>query len=375
MEFTIHLQILLSAFGIGLIFGAVANRTNFCTLGAVSDWLNMGDTGRMRAWLLAIAVSLACVTAMEAAGMIDVSANTFPPYRTPNFALLRYVVGGLMFGIGMTLASGCGSKTLIRIGGGNLKSVTAFVVAAGFAYLMLWSSLFEQAFLPWVQATSIDLSKHGMPTQELGSVLARAVGIEPGRGFNQAVSALVALTLVVYVFSSAEFRGSIDNILGGSVVGLTVAAGWYLTGGPLGAAWKDYAEMATEIPSRVQTQSLTFISPMGDGLRYLMSPANTSLINFGIASLCGVILGSFFYAIFTRGIRIEKFASRGDFGSHVLGGALMGMGAVLAMGCTIGQGVTGLSTLAIGSIVTFLSIVAGSVMTMKYQYWRMMQEA
>ena len=158
MEFTIHLQILLSAFGIGLIFGAVANRTNFCTLGAVSDWLNMGDTGRMRAWLLAIAVSLACVTAMEAAGMIDVSANTFPPYRSANFALLRYVVGGLMFGIGMTLASGCGSKTLIRIGGGNLKSVTAFVVAAGFAYLMLWSSLFEQAFLPWVQETSIDLA-------------------------------------------------------------------------------------------------------------------------------------------------------------------------------------------------------------------------
>lgn len=375
MEFGIHQQVLLSAFGLGLVFGAVANRTNFCTLGAVSDWLNMGDTGRMRAWLLAIAVALGSLTVMEAAGVVDATATTFPPYRTPSFAILRYLIGGLMFGVGMTLASGCGSKTLIRIGGGNLKSVTAFLVAALFAYLMLWSPLFEKAFLPWLQATTIDLASHGMPTQEVGSLVARVIGIEPGRTLNQAVSALVAVLLVAFVFSSADFRSSVDNILGGVVVGLTIAAGWYITGGPIGAAWKDYAEMATEIPSRVQTQSLTFVSPMGDGLRYLLSPGNTTLINFGIASLCGVILGSFLYALFSKGIRVEKFVSVGDFGAHVLGGALMGTGAVLAMGCTIGQGITGLSTLATGSIVTFFSIVTGSVLTMKYQYWRMMQEA
>ena len=375
MEFGIHQQVLLSAFGLGLVFGAVANRTNFCTLGAVSDWLNMGDTGRMRAWLLAIAVALGSLTVMEAAGVVDASANTFPPYRTSSFAFLRYVIGGLMFGVGMTLASGCGSKTLIRIGGGNLKSVTAFLVAAVFAYLMLWSPLFEKAFLPWLQATTIDLAKHGMPTQEVGSLLARAIGMEPGRTLNQVVSAMVALSLITFVFSSADFRSSFDNILGGVVVGLTVAAGWYVTGGPIGAAWKDYAEMATEIPSRVQTQSLTFVSPMGDGLRYLLSPGNTPLINFGIASLCGVILGSFLYAVITKGIRVEKFVSIRDFGAHVLGGALMGTGAVLAMGCTIGQGITGFSTLAVGSIITFFSIVTGSVLTMKYQYWRMMQEA
>jgi uncharacterized membrane protein YedE/YeeE len=133
--------------------------------------------------------------------------------------------------------------------------------------------------------------------------------------------------------------------------------------------------MATEIPSRVEAQSFTFISPMGDSLRYLTDPANFTLINFGIAALAGVILGGFLYAIATKGFRYERFFTLKDFGNHVLGGALMGTGGVLAMGCTIGQGVTGISTLAIGSILVFLSIVIGSVATMRYQYWRMMQEA
>jgi hypothetical protein len=129
------------------------------------------------------------------------------------------------------------------------------------------------------------------------------------------------------------------------------------------------------IPSRVQTQSFTFISPMGDSLRYLMAPARLTLINFGVVALAGVIVGSFLYALITRQFRVEWFASWKDFWSHVLGGALMGIGGVLAMGCTIGQAITGVSTLAIGSILAFFAIVIGAAGTMKYQYWRMMQEA
>jgi uncharacterized membrane protein YedE/YeeE len=132
--------------------------------------------------------------------------------------------------------------------------------------------------------------------------------------------------------------------------------------------------MANEIPSRVQTQSFTFISPMGDGLRYLMDPGKLSLVNFGIAALAGVILGAFLYALAAKDFRFERFVTLRDFGSHVLGGALMGTGGVLGMGCTIGQGVTGVSTLAVGSILTVLAIVIGAAVTMKYQYWRMMQE-
>jgi uncharacterized protein len=375
MEFTIHHQILLFVFAIGLIVGSIGQKTRFCTMGAVSDWVNMGDTGRMRSWVFAMAIALAGVVALEASGALNLSGETFPPYRTANFAWLRYLVGGFMFGVGMTLGSGCGNRTLVRIGGGNVKSLTVLVVAAVCAYLMMWTPLFEKVFLPPIQATSLNLAEHGMPTQEVGSVIAGMFWFEPSRALNLAVAGIAALGLFIWVFKSRDFRDNFDHVLGGAVVGLAVLAGWYLTGGPLGELWKEHAEMAVEIPSRVQTQSFTFISPMGDGLRYLTDPTKFSLINFGVMALAGVILGSLLYAALSGQFRFERFLTFRDFGNHVLGGALMGTGGVLAMGCTIGQAVTGVSTLAIGSILTFFAIVIGSVATMKYQYWRMMREA
>jgi uncharacterized protein len=375
MEFTIHNQILLMVFAIAAVMGAVANKTNFCTMGAVSDWVNIGDTGRMRAWVFAMAVALAGVMALEAGSIVNLSNETFPPYRTANFAWLRYLIGGLMFGIGMTLGSGCGNRTMVRVGTGNLKSLTVLVVAAIASYLMLWSPLFEKAFLPWLQPTTINLAHYGMPTQEVGSIVAGMFGMGPSRALNLAVAAAVAAGMLVFVLGSSDFRRSFDNILAGAVIGLAIVAGWYLTGGTMGEAWKEYAEMATDMPSRVQVQSYTFISPMGDSVRYLLQPTHMSFINFGVVALAGVIAGSFLYALATRSFRLEWFASWKDFVNHVIGGVLMGVGGVLSMGCTIGQAITGVSTLAIGSILTFFAIVIGAAGTMKFQYWKMMQEA
>ncbi|MBX9812952.1 MAG: YeeE/YedE family protein [Burkholderiales bacterium] len=375
MEFTIHNQILLAVFVIAAVMGAVANKTNFCTMGAVSDWVNIGDTGRMRAWVFAMTVALIGVIALEAGGAVNLSGETFPPYRTANFAWLRYLVGGLMFGIGMTLGSGCGNKTLVRVGSGNLKSLTVLAIAMIFSYLMLWTPFYEKLFHPWIAATTINLAQHGVPTQEVGSVLSGMFGMQPSRTLNFSVAVVVALGMLAFVLKSSDFRGSFDNILGGAVIGLAVVAGWYLTGGVMGQAWKEYAEMATDIPSRVQVQSFTFISPMGDTARYLLQPAKLSLINFGVMALAGVIAGSLIYALATKSFRIEWFASVRDFVNHAAGGVLMGVGGVLSMGCTVGQAITGVSTLAIGSILTFLAIVIGAAGTMKYQYWKMMQEA
>lgn len=375
MEFTVHNQVLLAVFVVAAIMGAVANKTSFCTMGAVSDWVNIGDTGRMRAWVFAMAVALTGVIALEGAGIVNLSAETFPPYRTANFAWLRYLLGGLMFGVGMTLASGCGSKTLIRVGGGNLKSLTALVIAMAGSYIMLWTPFYENVFHPWIAATAINLAQHGVPTQEMGSIISGMFGLAPSRALNFVTAALVAVGMYAFVFRSTDFRGNFDNILGGAVIGLAIVAGWYLTGGGLGQAWKEYADMATEVPSRVQVQSYTFISPMGDSLRYLLNPTKMSLVNFGVMALAGVIAGSFLYAAATRSFRIEWFASSTDFVNHAIGGALMGVGGVLSMGCTVGQAITGVSTLAIGSILTFFAIVIGSAGTMKYQYWKMMQEA
>ena len=374
MEFSVHHQVLIAVFVIAVVVGAVVNKTNFCTMGAVSDWVNIGDRSRMRAWLLAMAIGVSGVVILEWTGTVTLSSDTFPPYRTANFGWLRYLVGGALFGIGMTLASGCGNKTLVRVGAGNLKSLVVLVIAAIMAYLMLWTPFYETLFFPWVSASTIDLARHGMNSQEIGAALSALLHRQPSRTFNLLVGCALALGLFAYVFRSAEFRGSVDNVLGGVTVGLAVIAGWYLTGGSLGQSWKEYAEFATQIPSRVQVQSYTFISPMGDTVRYMLNPGNTSLVNFGVVALAGVIVGSFLYALVTRSLRIEWFASIRDFGNHALGGVLMGVGGVLAMGCTIGQGITGMSTLAMGSLLTFLAIVAGAAGTMKYQYWRLLQD-
>jgi len=375
MDSTIHIQVLGAIFVIAVIMGAVTNKTNFCSMGAVSDWVNIGDSGRMRAWVFAMAVALAGVVALEGTGAINLSGVTFPPYRTANFAWIRYLVGGLMFGVGMTLASGCGNKTLVRIGGGNLKSLVVLVVAAICAYAMLWTPVFEKGFFPWIAATTVNLQEYGVANQEVGTVLAGMFGLPLSRNFNVVLGGLVVIGLLAFVFRSEDFRGSRDNMLGGAVIGLAIVAGWWITGGSIGQAWKEYAEMSTMIPSRVQTQSFTFISPMGDTVRYLMAPTKLTLINFGVVALAGVIIGSFLFALATRQFRVEWFASWKDLWNHVLGGALMGIGGVLAMGCTIGQAITGVSTLAIGSILAFFAIVIGAAGTMKYQYWRMMQEA
>lgn len=372
---SIHVQLLGAVFAIAVILGAVTSKTNFCAMGAVSDWVNIGDTGRMRAWVFSMAVALAGVVALEAIGAVNLSAETFPPYRTGNFAWIRYLLGGLLFGVGMTLASGCGNKTMVRIGGGSLKSLTVLLVASICAYLMLWTPLFEKAFLPWISATSVNLPQYGVANQELGTVLAGMFGMGMSKHLNLAVATAVVAGLLFFVFKSADFRDTPDHILGGAVVGLAVVFGWWVTGGSIGREWKEFAEMATQAPSRVQTQSYTFVSPMGDTLRYLLDPANLLLINFGVMALSGVILGSAVYSILAREFRFEWFAGWKDFGAHVLGGALMGTGGVLAMGCTIGQAVTGVSTLAVGSILAFLAIVIGAAGTMKYQYWRISREA
>jgi len=374
MEFTIHLQVLGLVFLAAVVLGAVANKTNFCTMGAVSDWVNMGDTGRMRAWLFAMTVALLGVMLLEGAGKLALPSDTFPPYRTGNFAWLRYVLGGVMFGIGMTLGSGCGNKTLVRIGGGNLKSVMVLVIASIAAYYMLWGDIggvgfYDTFFNSWIAPSTIDLSAYGIDSQELGAIVAGLTGATGN--LHLIVGGILVALMLAFIFKSADFRGSFDNILGGLVVGLVVIVGWYITGGPMGADWQDYADLSTEIPSRVNVQSFTFISPMGDSVRYLLSPSNLTLINFGVMALTGVIVGSFLYSVLFRKFRIEWFASGSDFVNHAVGGVLMGIGGVLSMGCTIGQGVTGVSTLALGSILTFLSIVFGSALTMKVQYYQL----
>ena len=376
-------------FAIAVIMGAVVNKTNFCTMGAVSDWVNMGDLGRMRAWLFAIAVAMIGVAALEYAGLAKPDA-AFPPYRASQLVWAENLIGGLLFGIGMTLASGCGNKTLIRIGGGNIKSIFVLAIIAVIAYFMVNpfpgsdKTLFSVLFYDWIRPLAVTLGGN----QDIGAV----VGGAEGKGIARLVAGLaIGLLLVVYAFKSEEFRKSFDNILGGLVVGLAILAAWYVTSNIAVSAdgqpyalqsfvadqWDMYAGEADVKPADSRSlapQSFTFINPMGQLYGYVVGGFGSSLLTFGLMSLFGVIAGSLLWSVVTRSFRIEWFANFKDFATHVIGAVLMGFGGVLAMGCTIGQAVTGVSTLAIGSIITFVAIVLGSALTMKVQYYKMVYE-
>jgi uncharacterized membrane protein YedE/YeeE len=366
LDFGAHGQVLIWMFALAVVLGAVTSKTNFCTMGAVSDWLNMGDTGRMRAWLFAIAIAVLGVTAIEAASVASLRANTMPPYRTENFAWLRYIVGGLIFGIGMTLGSGCGTKTLLRIGGGNLKSIFVATAIATVVYFMFTTRLFEISVTSWVGPTVVSLAEYGLAGQGIDDFLAKATGLNATTA-RLLAGAAIGAALLWYVFKSADFRGNRDNILGGAAVGLAVVGGWYVTAGPLGVEWVEEAIMDGE-PNRAAVQSFTFISPIGEAGRYLLDPTNLGLVRVGVVTVFGVILGAFLYALFTRSFRFEWFSSPGDFFLHLTGGLLMGYGGFVAMGCTVGQGVSGVSTLALGSFLALGGMIAGSALTMKIQF-------
>jgi uncharacterized membrane protein YedE/YeeE len=343
------------AFLLASIFGAVGNKTNFCTMGAVSDWVNMGDTGRMRMWLLAMAVALLGSTALEAAGLVDLSKSIYP---TPSFTWLSYVVGGFLFGVGMTLGSGCGSKTLIRVGAGNLKSLVVYVFLGIAAYMTL-RGLFGAFRVGVLERATIVLPQG----QDLPSLLGVSAWI---------LAAVIGGAIVAFVYSSKDFRTNFDYTLGGVVTGLVVVGGWYVSG-VIGHVAEDpnTLQEAFVATNTGRMESFSFVSPMAFTLEYLMLWTDRSkIVTYGIASALGVIAGSAAYALATRTFRWEGFRDAEDTANHVVGGILMGFGGITALGCTIGQAISGFSTLALGSIVTFIAIVAGSAATMKYQYWR-----
>lgn len=360
-----------SGFAIAFAFGAVAQRTNFCTMGAISDIVNMGSWGRMRMWMLAMAVAIAGATALQLTGLVDLAKSI---YTRPNFAWLSYVLGGFAFGVGMTLGSGCGNKTLVRIGGGSLKSIVVLVFLAISAYMTM-KGVFGIWRVTWLDPVAIDLAARGVPGQDLPSILAAVAGMDR-KGAYIGVAAVVAVALAVFVFKDREFRGDFDHVLGGVVLGALIVAGWYVTGHVGFAENPDTLENTFFGTNSRTIESLSFVAPAAYLLEILMLWSDKSLgITFGIALALGVIAGSAAYALATRTFRWEGFASAEDTANHVVGGILMGFGGVTALGCTIGQGITGISTLALGSILATLAIVAGSWATMKYQYWRLMREA
>ena len=350
-----HLYVTGGAFLLAFVFGAVGNKTHFCTMGAVSDWVNMGHTGRLRMWLLAMAVALLGSSALHLAGVVDLSKSIYPG---PNFTWLSYLVGGFLFGVGMTLGSGCGSKTLIRVGAGNLKSLVVYIFLGIAAYMTL-RGLFGAFRVGVLEKATLTLPQ--------GQDLVSLTGVH-----RALIAALIGGAMLAFIYASREFRSNFDYTLGGVVTGLVVVGGWYVSG-HVGYVAEDpnTLQEAFVATNTGRMESFSFVAPFAFTLEYLMLWTDKSkLITYGIASAAGVIAGSAAYALATRSFRWEGFRDAEDTANHIVGGVLMGFGGITALGCTIGQAISGFSTLALGSIMTFLAIVAGSAATMKYQVWR-----
>ena len=356
-------------FGFGIVFGFVANKTNFCTMGAVSDVVNMGHWGRMRAWLLAIAVAMIGTNVLAYFGYLDLSKTI---YTGNSFPWLAYIVGGLCFGVGMTLASGCANRTLVRVGGGNLRSVVVFIYL-GFAALMTLRGILGQFRVTVLQAPAVTSQfNHG---QTLSALLSGIGGLS-SKTLQLALAVVIGLAILIFVFKDKSFRKSLDNNLSGLVVGLLIIGGWYLTGHLGFGENPDTLEMTYLGTNSHLAESMSFVAPTAYTLEYWAYWTDASnIVTFGVATIFGVGIGSFLYALFTKSFRWEAFSSAQDMFYHIIGGTLMGFGGITAMGCTIGQGITGVSTLSLGSFLALASIVAGSAITMKIQYRIMMREA
>ena len=350
------------AFGLGMAFGAIGQTTRFCTMGALADLVTFGDAARLRMWLTAIAVAVLATQTLIVAGTIDLSASI---YAGPRLLWASCIIGGTLFGFGMVLASGCASKALIRTGAGNLKALVVLIIIGVVAQMTLRGVLAEGR-VSVLDRWSVELAG----SQDLPAWLAR-VSHASVDSIRVTLALIVPTALFAYIVRDRAFVRS-RAFPGGLAIGFLVVLGWFVTAylGYL-PEHPDTLEPAWIATNSRRPESLSFVAPLAYGLDLLTlwSDRNTTL-SFGIAAAAGVIVGSLFAALLRREFRWESFGGIEDTSNHLAGAALMGFGGVTALGCTIGQGISGLSTLAAGSFLAVAGIVSGAIAALRYQTWR-----
>jgi uncharacterized membrane protein YedE/YeeE len=343
-------------FLIGLAFGAMTYATNFCTMGALSDIRNLGDWRRFRAWILASAVALAGTQLIAAAGVVPIERSM---YLGASFGWAGNIIGGLLFGFGMVLAGGCASRNLARAGGGDLRALLVLVVLGLSAYVAV-GGILGPARAALDRTTAIELAG----SQGLGDLVARVIGATAG-STRLALAAAITLAAVAYCFKDGDFRTSSKNVFAGLGVGLAAVAGWALTG----LAVDDLADKP------VSPISLTFVRPTGDAIEWLERYTAAPIPTFGVATVFGALLGAFLVALARGRFKVITFSDAGDTKRSLAGAVMMGIGGVTALGCTVGQAITGVSTMALGSFLTFAALVAGGLAGLTWLERRLMAEA
>lgn len=329
--------VVLAGLVIGLVYGAVGLLSGFCLMSSMRGWLAEGDGRLVRSYALAVAVAIAASQVLAGNGMVDLGKSI---YLQQTFSAPVLFLGGLLFGYGMVLSNGCGSRALVLLGRGNLRSFVVVIVLAVAAQMTL-KGLIAPARIALVQASQATVSANSLPS------LLTALG--PAEALSRALAAaVVVVALILFAFAHPAFRRSPGQIAAGATMGLLVAAGWFVTG-----------YVGADDFNPVPVTSLTFVAPIADALQYAMLSTGLTL-NFGIATVAGVFAGSLVTALATGRFNLEGYSSRRHMLRSAGGAALMGIGGVMAFGCSIGQGLTGVSTLALGSFVAVAGILLGT---------------
>lgn len=354
----LQLTVLAAAGGVSIAFGWVLHRTHFCTMGAVSDAVIMGSYDRLRQWALAIAVAALGFGLLCGAGLITPFNTIYPAHSAPWFSI---VLGGLMFGWGMVWGSGCGSKSLVRLGAGNLKSLLV-VVTMGSVALATLKGILAIPRVQFIEVIQLDVPQ-GLFAGQWFALFFNS-NLQQGMLWS---SITVSLLLCAWIFSDRHFI-SIRNILPGVCIGLLICSMWWVSG-VLGHGL-EHPETLEEFflaTSSRKMEAISLTAPLALGLDALLYFSDGSKrFTIGMASVLGICLGALASAKVQGSFRWESFTNAADLRRHLWGGTLMGTGAVLAMGCSIGQGISGMSTLNAMSALASFGILLGAFFALQY---------
>ncbi len=334
------------AFGLSLFLGYALAYSRFCTLGAVIEGCFLGGGARLGAWMMALMVAMVGVEWLKQSGVLLI--DTRPPYLNPTIYPLRHVVGGLLFGVGMFLANGCPSRQLVYLGLGSVRALIVITVI-GVSSWVVQNGLYDWIFWPWISLVRFEIVRGDGTGGDLEAILGIPTLWIVGLGVISGLSML---------WRYRRWR-RYREAMGGWGLGFAIVGIWWLTGGVWGQEWQLENDFALSPSWGVATQSLTFVSPLSDSINWGVQHFELRQITIGMVIVLGIVMGAAIFGALGQQWACQQIPKRRELLMMVLGSGLMGIGGVLGLGCSVGQGVTGLATLSLGSFISASAMVFG----------------